>query len=251
MEKKDLYQTIFRRKSIRKFDLTPLDEKTLEEISEQLLNLTPLHEDIKIEFKILSPDLVKRRMMKKSPYYIAVFSEVKDGYLSNVGFMLQQMDLLLSTNGYGSCWQGIPSLKKEALDSSDLKFIILMPFGKPQDELHRINVLEFKRKSLPEITDIEGADDILEAARLAPSATNAQPWFFTGDKNLIHAYYMEPGRVKGLLTGKYPPMDVGISLYHLKLAGEHFGRKTEISFDKNDPKLKKEYFYVASVKLSE
>ena len=253
MEKKDLYQTIFKRKSIRKFDLTPLDEKTLEEISEQLLNLTPLHEDIKIEFKILSPDLVKRRMMKKAPHYIAVFSEVKEGYLSNVGFMMQQMDLLLSAKGYGSCWQGIPSLKKEALDSSDLKFIILMPFGKPQEpeSLHRTNISEFKRKSLPEITDIEGADDILETARLAPSATNAQPWFFTGDKNLIHAYYIEPGRVKGLLTGKYPPMDVGISLYHLKLAGEHFGRKTEILFDKNAPKLKKEYFYVASVKLSE
>jgi nitroreductase len=253
MGKKGLYETIFKRKSIRKFDLTPLDKKTLQEISNHLPNLKPLQEDIKIEFKILSPDLVKRRMMKKAPHYLAVFSEVKEGYLSNVGFMMQQMDLFFSANGLGSCWQGIPTLKKEALENSDLEFIILMPFGKPQEpeSLHRTNISEFKRKSLIEITDIKGADDILEMARLAPSATNAQPWFFTGDKNLIHAYYIEPGRIKGLLTGKYPPMDVGISLYHLKLAGEHFGRKTEISFDKNAPKLKKEYFYVASVKLSE
>lgn len=252
MEKTELYRTIFKRKSIRKFDLTPLDEKTLHEISDHLQTLTPLHEDIEIEFKILSSDLIKRRMMKKAPHYIAVFSEAKEGYLSNIGFMLQQMDLLFSANGLGSCWQGIPTLKKEALDSSNLEFVILMPFGKPQEpeSLHRTNISEFRRKSLPEITDIEGADELLEAARLAPSATNAQPWFFTGDETLIHAYYIEPGRVKGLLTKKYPPIDIGISLYHLKLAGEHFGKKTEILFDKNAPKLKKEYAYVASLKFS-
>ncbi len=251
MDKTNLYETIFRRKSIRKFDLAPLDENTLNEISDCLQTLEPLHENIKIEFKIISPDLVKRRMMKKAPHYIAVFSEVKEGYLSNVGFMLQQMDLFLSANGLGSCWQGIPTLKKEALESSNLKFIILMPFGNPQETLHRTNISEFKRKPLKEISDIKGADDILEAARIAPTATNAQSWFFTGDNNLIHAYYIEPGRVKGLLTKKYPPMDVGIGLYHLKLAGEHFGRAPEIIFDKNVVKnLKKEYNYVASLKLN-
>jgi nitroreductase len=252
MEDNNLYKTIFKRKSIRKFDLTPLDENTLNEISDRLQKLEPLHEKIKIEFKIISPDVVKRRMMKKAPHYIAVFSEVKEGYLSNVGFMLQQMDLFLSAHEIGACWQGIPTLKKEALESSNLKFVILMPFGKANETLHRTNISEFKRKPLHEITDIEGADNILEVAHLAPSATNAQPWFFTGDKNLIHACYIEPGRVKGLLTKKYPPMDVGIGLCHLKLAGEHFGRNPEIIFDKNVVKnLKKEYNYVGSLKLSE
>jgi len=32
MEEKDLYFTIFQRKSIRKYDLDPLDEDTLKEI---------------------------------------------------------------------------------------------------------------------------------------------------------------------------------------------------------------------------
>ncbi len=251
MEKTALYETIFKRKSIRKFDLTPLDEKTLHNISNHLQTLTPLHAEIKIEFKILSSDLVKRRMMKKAPHYIAVFSEAKEGYLTNVGFMLQQMDLFFSANGLGSCWQGIPTLKKEALHGSNLKFVILMPFGKPQEpeSLHRTNISEFKRKSLPEITDIKGADDLLEAARLAPSATNAQPWFFTGDETLIHACYIEPGRVKGFLTKKYPPIDVGISLYHLKLAGEHFGKEVELVFDHPQQNDLKDHIYVASLRL--
>jgi nitroreductase len=249
MEAKDLYSTIFLRKSIRKYDLDPLDEDTLEEIRDHLQTLKPLHKDIKIEFKILSPEVVRRRMMRKAPHYLAAFSEAKEGHLSNVGFMLQQMDLFLSANGVGSCWQGIPTLKKEGLASSRLKFIILMAFGEPRETLHRTTTSQFKRKSLREISDVKGADDLLETARLAPSARNAQEWFFTGDEHLIHAYYRKPSFIPGLLTKKYLPMDVGISLYHLKLGAEHFGKETEIIFDDPEDNNLNEYDYVASLRL--
>jgi nitroreductase len=249
-KKKDLYPTIFQRKSIRKYDVDPLDEDTLKEIRDHVQTLQPLHKDNKIEFKILSPDDVIRRTMREAPHYIAVFSEVKEGYLSNVGFMLQQMDLFFSANGLGSCWQGIPALKKEGLASSRLKFIILMPFGKPQEILHRTKTSQFKRKSLQEISDIKGADDLLETARLAPSARNAQEWFFTGDEHLIHAYYRKPSFIPGLLIKKYPPMDVGISLYHLKLGAEHFGKETEIIFDNPEDNNLNDYEYVASLRLT-
>jgi nitroreductase len=249
MEVKDLYSTIFLRKSIRKYDLDTLPEDTLKEIRDHLQTLKPLHKDIKIEFKILSPEVVRRRMMRKAPHYLAAFSEVKEGHLSNVGFMLQQMDLFLSANGLGSCWQGIPTLKKEGLASSRLKFIILMAFGKARETLHRTTTSQFKRKSLREISDVKGADDLLETARLAPSARNAQEWFFTGDEHLIHAYYRKPSFIPGLLTKKYLPMDVGISLYHLKLGAEHFGKETEIIFDDPEDKNLNEYDYVASLRL--
>lgn len=249
MGKKDLYSTIFQRKSIRKFDLTPLDSDRLKEIHECLKTLEPLHEDIEIEFKILSPDLVKRRMMRKAPHYLVVFSEVKEGYLNNVGFMMQQMDLYFSANGLGSCWQGIPSLKKEGLESSSLEFVILMPFGVTTEPLHRTSTSQFKRKSLQEISDIKGVKEILEAGRLSPSAGNGQPWFFTGDENLIHAHVTKPNFIRGLLTKKFPPIDVGISLYHLKLAAEHFGKETEIIFDDPGIEKLKEYEYVASLHL--
>ncbi|HYC20773.1 MAG TPA: nitroreductase family protein [Candidatus Bathyarchaeia archaeon] len=249
MEDKDLYSTIFKRKSIRKYELEPLDEDKLKGIRDHIQTLKPLHEGIKIEFKILPPDVVKRRTMREAPHYIAVFSEVKEGYLSNVGFMVQQMDLFFSANGLGSCWQGIPALKKEGLASSRLKFIILMPFGKPHETLHRTKPSQFKRKSLREISDIKGADNLLETARLAPSARNAQEWFFTGDEQLIHAYYRKPNFIPGLLIKKYPPIDVGISLYHLKLGAEHFGKEPEIIFDDPEDDDLNDYEYVASLRL--
>lgn len=251
MEKNELYQYIFKRKSIRTYKLTPLDDVTLKEISEYLNSLKPIYDDIKTELKIISPDYVKKRMMKEAPHYIAVFSEVKEGYLTNIGYMLQQADLFLSARGIGSCWQGIPAPTKELLRSSSTSFVIFIAFGKPKDpkSLHRGSISEFKRKTLGEITDIVGADELLEVVRIAPSATNSQPWFFTGDKNLIHAYSVEPGFIKRF-TKKYIPIDVGIAMCHLQIAAEHFGKKTEIVFNKtaeaNVPKGRR---YIASLKI--
>lgn len=252
MEIPDLYEIIFKRKSIRNYDSKPLDQNTLTEISDHLQTLKPLYNDIKVELKIISLDEVKRRIMKKAPHYIAVFSEVKEGYSTNVGFMLQQMDLFLSANDLGSCWQGIPKPKKEVLESSNLEFIILIAFGKPTGSLHRNSVSEFKRKPLHEISDVKGADKLMEAVHLAPSAGNSQPWFFTGDEKKIHAYSIKPGFIRGLLAKKYIPLDVGIALYHLKLAAEHFSMKTEIVIDKTAPdNSSKGYTYVASLRKKE
>lgn len=252
MDKDKLYETIFKRKSIRNYHQSPLDQSTLNEISDYLQSLKPLHDDIEVELKIIEPELVKRRMMKRSPHCIAAFSENKEGYLTNVGFMLQQMDLYLSARGLGCCWMGIPQPTKELLESSSLEFVIFLFFGKPAESLHRSSVAEFKRKSLQEITDIEGADELLEAARFAPSAGNSQPWFFQGDENIIHAYYIKPGLVRGLLAGKFPPIDVGIAFYHLKLAAEHFGKKTEIVVNKNAPDhSSKGHNYVVSLRVND
>lgn len=244
----DLYPIIFKRKSIRKYDASPLDDDTLKVITDQIQNLIPLYNDIKTEIKIVSTDDVKQRMMKKAPHYLAIFSETKKGYLTNVGFMLQQMDLLFSANGIGSCWQGIPTLKADVMKSSDNKFIILIAFGKPSVPLYRDSTSEFKRKSIEKISAIEGVDELLEPARLAPSATNSQPWFFKGNKNMIHVYSVKPNFIKSIVASKYIPIDVGIAIYHLKVSAEHFGKNVKIFFDEeeNSPKG---YKYIATLKL--
>ena len=136
---------------------------------------------------------------------------------------------------------------KEVRESSSLEFIILMSFGNSKEAIYRTDVSQFKRKPLSEITNIEGADELLEPARLAPSAINLQNWYFTGDKNLIHAYSFKPGFLRGIVGGSYFPVNVGIAICHLQLAAEHLGWKTRIVFeketDKNPPKDRE---YVAS-----
>jgi nitroreductase len=252
MKKTDYYHIIFKRKSVRNYDLTPFDDDTIAKISEHLDNIEPMYYDIKTEVKIISSDEVESQKMKKSRHYIAVFSDTSGDYLTNVGFMLQQTDLYLSANGIGCCWQGSPQPKEEVLKSSDLEFIILLAFGKPNEPLHR-KVSEFRRKSLQEITDIDGADDLLEAARLAPSAGNSQPWFFKGNKSLIHAYTSKAYPVKkypAATVKKYNTISMGAAIYHLKVALKHFGKNMDILFDKTAKEnVPDGYEYTVSLKI--
>jgi nitroreductase len=250
MENKKLYETIFKRKSIREYDLTPLDVHSLAEIMAHTSALKPLFDGIKIEMKLLSQPDVKGLFLAKAPHYLAVFSEPKDGYLANVGFILQQMDLFFSANGIGSCWQGMPKPTKEILNSSKLEFVILLAFGKPKETLHRGSVSEFKRKPIGEITDIKGADELLEPARLAPSAMNKQLWFFTGDASTIHAYRAKSSFLTAFMFDKTSKISMGIAICHVWVTAKHFGKQVEFIDDqeaRNKPPAGHDY--VISIKI--
>ncbi len=247
----DPYSIIFQRKSVRNYYQEPMDENILKEISSELNTIKPLYRDIKTEFMILSTEDVNQRMMKKAPHYIAAFSQIKKGYLTNIGFMLQQMDLHLSLKGIGTCWQGIPTIKKDVEKKTELKFIILLAFGKPNEQLYRSDISKFKRKAFREISNNFKAHEIIESARMAPSATNSQPWYFTGDENIIHAYMVKSNILKRVVAGKYPPIDMGISFWHLNVAAEHFSRNVTFIFDE-EAKINssKNTEYVISLKLN-
>jgi nitroreductase len=174
MNGNNLYEAIFKRKSIRNYDPAPIDQNLLKKISENLNSLKSMLTGINTEFKIISPDQVTRKLKNNAPYYVAAFSEAKDAYKVNIGYMLQQMDLYFSAIGLGSCWLGIPQPTKEVTESSNLQFIILMSFGNSKETLYRASVAEFKRQSLSDITNIENANELLEPTRLAPSAVNLQ-----------------------------------------------------------------------------
>ncbi len=250
MDKNALYQAIFKRKSIRDYDPSPLDSNRLEEISKNLQSLNPLDSGIKTEFKIISPSQVTRKFGNKAPHFIAAFSQAKDAYKVNIGFMLQQIDLYFSATELGSCWLGIPQPTKDAADSSNLEFIILMAFGNPKETLYRTSTAEFKRKPLTEITNIMGADELLEPTRLAPSAVNNQNWYFTGNTTAIYAYSSKAGFLRSKVGGSYYPINMGIALCHLQLAAEHSGWNTKFAFDSSeDKKPPKNLEYVASLEI--
>jgi nitroreductase len=251
IENTNLYETIFKRKSIREYDLTPLDGHTLAEIMAHMSALKPMYDDIKIEMKLVSQKDVKGLFLAKAPHYLAVFSENKDGYLTNAGFMLQQMDLFFSANSIGSCWQGMPKPTKEILNSSKLEFVILLAFGKPRERLHRESLSEFRRKPLGEITDIKGADELLEPARLAPSAMNRQQWFFTGNASTIHAYRAKSSFLIAFMLEKVSKVSMGIAICHLWIAAKHFGKEVEFICDKeaqNNPPAGHDYVITITIK---
>lgn len=248
----ELYQAIFRRKSIRKYHLAPLEPGKLAEIEAYLTGLQPLDRAIQTEFKIVSRQDVTSLLPIQAPHYIVAFSENKPGYLANMGFLLQQLDLYLSASGIGSCWLGIPRPTRDLAASSRLEFTIIMSFGHPAEPLYRDSIAEFKRKPVEKVTGSSCLHQLLEPVRLAPSATNSQPWFFTGDTERIHAYCKTTNILTALIYKKMNQIDMGIALYHFYLAAYQTGKMVAFVQDEAArQQLLEGYYYIGTAELNE
>jgi len=228
-------EIIRKRKSIRKYDPTPLDDATLETVREQIAKLIPLYPDIRYSIEIVSR--TKGLFNIIAPHYLVFRSEEKDGACENIGFVGQQLDLFLSGSGLGTCWLGAskPVEKDDTIDSS----IICMSFGKPVGSLYR-TAQEFKRKPLSVIS--EGTDERLEAARLAPSAMNAQNWYFVAVDEKIHCYRKKSNPLLSFIYEKMHRIDMGIALCHIAEESDSFSFAKEESIPE-----RKGYVYTGTV----
>jgi len=208
-------EIIRKRKSIRKYDLTPLDTAAFEKVQMQIDRVKPLYADIRFSIGIVNK--TKGIFNVKAPHYLVFGSEEKEGAYENIGFIGQQLDLFLSGSGLGSCWLG--ASKPEDRKVADLPHMITISFGMPTEPLYR-ELSEFKRKPLSEIS--EGIDERLEAARLAPSATNAQSWYFIAENGRIHCYRKKSTSMMGTLYNKLRCIDMGIALCHIAEESDSF-----------------------------
>jgi len=240
----ELYQAMFSRRSVRKYDLEKLDAATMDRIVSFAASMRPLFADIRTELRFLGPEDVKGMFKVDAPHFLAVYSEKKPGYEANAGFLLQQADLFLSSMGLGSCWQGGPRPVRGMRQVSDLDFVIMLAFGRSLEAVHR-NRSDFKRKALSEITDLTDHFDILEAARVAPSGINNQSWYFSGSDGTIHAY-----AARSAVTDSMNRINVGIALAHIWLAAEHEGKQATFAVeDRGRERAPRGFAYVASLSI--
>lgn len=233
----NLEEIIYKRKSTRSYEMTPLSDETLEKIENYSKELKPLDDNIKTYFKIVDNKNVRLFLPWKAPHYIAIFSEQKEGYLRNVGFIYQQLDLYIQSLGIGSCWIGMGKYKPK-----DPNFVILIGFGKTKKDLYREHS-EFKRKTLSEISDYE--DIKLEPARLAPSGTNDQPWYFIHNKDSFDVYCKIHGIIKKFTNSKMNKIDIGIAIGHIYVSNPD----TFEYYINSDFKELKGFYYVGSFRI--
>lgn len=228
-------EMIFKRKSCRSFQHKAVDGEIIEQIMST--ELKPLYPEIKVRWDIVGRDKVRCICPWTTPQLITIYSEEKEGYLENVGFLFQQMDLHIQSLGLGACWLGMGKMKGSAPEAEGMSFVIMLAFGYPKGELHK-EVRSFKRKSMEQISDI--VDTRLEPARVAPSSVNSQPWYFVHEGDNIHVYCAEKG-----VAGYMNRIDVGIALAHLFVSNED---SFNFFVSENYPKVPN-YGYVGSFSL--
>jgi len=237
----ELYKYIFKRKSIRKYEMVSLSTEVMDEINLRLENLKPLHEEIQIGYKIVGQEYIKSLLPVKAPHYLVISSEEKEGFLENIGFMFQQMDLHFSSMGLGSCWLGMARTNEDI--KTELPFVIVMAFGKPNEALYR-DIPEFKRNGLSQIS--QGKDKRIEVVRLAPSATNSQNWYFVAEDEKIHVYRKKLSLLKLRIYDRMNQIDIGIAICYLWLSCLNYNKPFD--FVKLDsPPERKGFVYLGTV----
>ncbi len=237
----NLNEVIYKRKSVRSYTDEKVSEEDLQKIKAFLENVKPLNPDIKVVAEIIGREDMKSVLPLGwlPQQHIAIYSEDVDEAFENVGFMFQQVDLYLQSIGIGACWLGLGRMNDaKAAKKDGMRFMIMLSFGYPKGDGLRSSTDEFKRRSLSEISDME--DEMLEPARLAPSAVNSQPWYFVHEGDCIHAY-----RAENKMLRDMNKIDMGICLAHLYVSNPETFRY----FKEENFKKIKGYEYTGSVCL--
>ncbi len=234
-----LLPTIFKRKSTRNYLPAPLTDAQLKDIRTFIAQLTPLDPALPYQADILTADQVRSIQPWRAPHYVSVSTLDTPEALRNVGFLFQQLDLYLQSQNLACCWVGLGRPRQQAPEG--MTHAILLAFGTPAESALRDGPEQFNRKSLSQIAD--KADPRLEAVRLAPSAVNSQPWYFTHEGDRLHVYQVEQGPLKRMTVGRMNHIDMGIGLCHLAIGlGDGFGLTHQ-----EDAPMVEGYTYIGTV----
>ncbi len=241
-------ELIKRRISVRDYSEESLNEEVLQK-TEDILNTdiaTPF--SYKPRFKLVDKkEFARDQKLKLGTYgfirgarYFIVGSSIKnrEAYI-DYGFALEKIILELTRLNLGTCWLGGTFTKDEFGKTIDLKNNELIPAVTPvgyttqsgiRGNLVRFAISASKRKPASELffydepdkDSVNGSENIdfaLEMVRLAPSASNKQPWRLFVEDKYINFY------LRGSYPSKNPEkgvnlqwLDIGIAMCHLQYA---------------------------------
>ena len=224
------YEMIFKRKSFHVFKDVGDERISDEEVKEIALaykQFSALDPTIKTAIRIVPGE--ETTCKRGEQFCILFYSEKKDNYLQNIGYLGEQMDLYLVSRNIGTLWFGIGKTTEAAFDGLD--FVIMIAIHKVGDaEKFRKDMFKSKRKTVDEIWEgdvIEGVADII---RFAPSACNTQPWLVKNAGDISVYRFKKPGK-RGIMPAEkvsfYNQIDIGIFLYFMEMCLTHCGREFE------------------------
>lgn len=225
IDESGLYSAIYKRKSFHLFRNIGDEKISLEErneIERAYNQFSPLCPNIKTAIRIVP---AKETTCKRGEEYcILLYSEKKEHYLQNIGYLGEQLDLYLTQNNIGTLWYGIG--KVEESQYKGLGFVIMIAIAKVADKTKfRKDMFNSKRKPVEEIWIGEHIKGITDIVRFAPSACNSQPWVVEHIENRLYVYrYKKPGK-RGIMPADkvsfYNQIDMGIFLCFIELCLFH------------------------------
>jgi nitroreductase len=243
------YAVVNLRRSRRLFDSTPIPPDILDKLKKVCEEFRPFHEVRSVLMTASADDVFKGFLshygkIKGTPAFIGFIGEKNEQNVhEKVGYTGEGIILEATAMNLGTCWVGgffKPDVAASLVNTRETERVFaITPVGYAAGKVS----LEEKimsgfgrthlRKPLKElITGIEEAElplwmkNSLEAARLAPSAVNRQPWRFyltsssiTVSVDDVKDTYNIPKRI-----------DCGIAMLHIEVAALYHGKKGRWTF---------------------
>jgi nitroreductase len=189
-------------------------------------------------------------MIKGARIYIAGVVQRGEKAMEDFGYCMEKNILLAASLGLGACWLG-GTLNRSAfaqrLHMRENEVLpAVTPLGYPkgkrsiQDTITRIVAGSKNRKAFPELffkgspenplslDECETYSLPLQCIRIAPSASNKQPWRVIKEKDRFefHFYLDEDPKYNSIFKDiKIQNIDMGIALCHFESAAQELGLK--------------------------
>jgi hypothetical protein len=221
-----LYPMIFKRRSFHTFPGgRSLSVEELAEIEAFTRAIRPLTPDTRVAFKVVPRE---KTNCKRGQYCVLLYSEKKEYFLYNAGYMMEQLDLWLTARDIGVCWYGFGRTSEKSRDR--LPFVIMLAIEKAEPGDFRKDYTQAARKTTGEIFEGEEYRTVVEVAKYAPSACNTQPWLVRTEPGCLRVSRVlgSRGIIPARLLSFYNKIDIGIFLLFVELELRHEGRTAEI-----------------------
>ncbi|MDF2673147.1 MAG: nitroreductase [Clostridiales bacterium] len=244
---KPIIDVIKSRHSVRTYKY----EKLSEEIKRKLINYSKKIEspfDAKVRLELIDELKIAEKgnvkigtygIIKGTSSYITGALEKGDNSLEMLGYCLEKLVLYGTSLGLGTCWLGGTFKRSQFSKMIDLKenelLPIVIPIGYEADKKSLVEAIMRRgagsdnRKTWNELfyngnfetsLDEKSAGSYslaLEMVRLAPSASNKQPWRILKQDNYYH-FYMEATKGYGKALGfNIQKIDMGIAMCHFEM----------------------------------
>jgi nitroreductase len=251
-----LYQAILSRRSIRRYNREPLDQATLAQVRGILSAGQPLVEQNQFAALLYdSPpgtDLVSTLggygRILNPPHYLVPYVSGQRRELEDAGYRTEQIAVRLASLGLGSCFVGALTRESEVRSSYDLpataRVAAFLTFGRPSvtfggrgtNQLLRLAAGANRKLPVERVFFQDSFERpvappapvaaLIEAARRAPSAANAQPWRFLWRDGRLHLFVTKHNRRYSLGPHEeYRFHDAGAAMANITLALEALGMK--------------------------
>ena len=252
--KGELLESIKRRKSCQRFREEPLKTEDMDGLVDFLSALEAPVPEIDWNFDTL-PYLDMVRICStapavRAPVYLVLRAERKNFSLQNCGYLGELAVLWLTGRGVATCWQGSAQVDPNEDFHGSLPYVTCIALGygddafrAPGEEPERREADKVIFNRVPEYTPI------LEAARLAPSSFNRQPWAFVSDDRARLHLFRRKSLLANPVTEFHQCVDCGVALAHLETAAEAMGYTPEFQRLKPEPSFKHGLVYQCSLQL--